>query len=89
MGNNALVVINIPIKLHKPLTILCGCTPRFVSDLVGNPEYWFSHNEDHMSAISSTRRLSNIVLLVNLVTVYFFIKQNIITKCCTIIRALT
>ena len=31
--------------LSKPLVILCGCTAWFVSDLVGNPEDRFSHNE--------------------------------------------
>ena len=30
--------------LSKPLAIFCGCTARFVSDLVGNPDR-FSHNE--------------------------------------------
>ena len=29
----------------KPLAIFCNCTVWFVSDLVGNPEDWFSHNE--------------------------------------------
>ena len=29
-------------------TILCGCTARFVSDLVGNPEDRFSQNEAHI-----------------------------------------
>ena len=29
----------------KPSAIFCGCTARFVSDLVGNPEDRFSHNE--------------------------------------------
>ena len=28
----------------KPLAIFCGCTARFVWDLVGNPEDRFSHN---------------------------------------------
>ena len=32
----------------KPLAILCGCTARFVSDLVGNPEDRFSQNEAPM-----------------------------------------
>ena len=32
----------------KPLVIFCGCTARFVSDLVGNPEDQLSHNEAHM-----------------------------------------
>ena len=33
------------IRKFKPLTILRDCTARFVSDLVGNPEERFSHNE--------------------------------------------
>ena len=33
------------IRNFKPLAISCGCTTRFVSDLVGNPEDRFSHNE--------------------------------------------
>ena len=28
--------------------IFCGCTARFVPDLVGNPEDRFSHNEAHI-----------------------------------------
>ena len=32
----------------KALTIFCNCTARFVSDLVGNPEDRFSHNEAHL-----------------------------------------
>ena len=32
----------------KPLAIFCGCTVRFVSDLVGNSEDRFSHNEAHL-----------------------------------------
>ena len=31
------------IRNLKPLAILCGCTVRFVSDLVGNPEGRFSY----------------------------------------------
>ena len=31
--------------LSKTLAIFCGCTDRFVCDLVGNPEDRFSHNE--------------------------------------------
>ena len=34
-----------------PLAIFCDCTARFVSDLVGNPEEWFSHNEAHFVCI--------------------------------------
>ena len=32
----------------KPLAIFCGCIAQLVSDLVGNPEDRFSHNEAHM-----------------------------------------
>ena len=32
----------------KLLAIFCGCTARFVSDLVGNPEDRFSQNEAHL-----------------------------------------
>ena len=35
--------------LPKPLAIFCGCTAWFTSDLVGNPEDRFSHNEAHFS----------------------------------------
>ena len=35
----------------KPLAIFCGCTARFVSDLVGNPEDPFSHNKAHIFSI--------------------------------------
>ena len=33
--------------IFKPLAIFCGCKARIVSDLVGNPEDRFSHNEAH------------------------------------------
>ena len=33
------------IQNFMPLDIFCNCTARFVSDLVGNPEDRFSHNE--------------------------------------------
>ena len=32
-------------KNFKPLAIFYDCTARFVSDLVGNPEDGFSHDE--------------------------------------------
>ena len=32
-------------EILKPLAIFCGCTDRFLSDLVGNPEDRFSQNE--------------------------------------------
>ena len=37
------------IPLHfEPLAIFFGCTARFVSHQVGNPEDWFSNNEVHI-----------------------------------------
>ena len=40
----------IPLLLNlKPLAIFCNSTARFVSDLVGNPEDRFSHNEAHLN----------------------------------------
>ena len=30
-----------------PKSVFCGCTAWFVSDLVGNPEDLFSHDEAH------------------------------------------
>ena len=35
-------------KSEIPLALFCGCTARFVSDLVGNHEDRFSHNEAHI-----------------------------------------
>ena len=35
------------LRIYKPLAIVCGYAARFVSDLVGNPEDRFSHNETH------------------------------------------
>ena len=39
------------IRNFQPLAIFCGCTARFLSDLVGNPEDRFSHNEAHMMVL--------------------------------------
>ena len=39
-----------------PLAILCGCTARFVSDLVGNPEDRFSQNEANFQALIGSGR---------------------------------
>ena len=36
-------------KNWQPLAIFCACTARFVSDLVGNPNCWFSHTMAHMA----------------------------------------
>ena len=38
-------------RIVKPLAIFCGCTARFVSDLVGNPEDRFSHNEAQIPVV--------------------------------------
>ena len=35
-------------KNFKPLASFCGCAAWFVSDQVGYPEDWFSHNEAHL-----------------------------------------
>ena len=43
--------------LSKPPAIFCDCTAWFVSDLVGNSEARFSHNETHMSI--DIRKLCN------------------------------
>ena len=40
------------IRNFKPLVIFCSCTARFVSDLVGNPEDRFSHNEAQLYVIN-------------------------------------
>ena len=37
--------------LPKPQAIFCGCAAQFVSDLIGNPEDRFSHNEAHMKTM--------------------------------------
>ena len=37
------------IQNFKPLAIFCACTARFVSDLVRNPNCWFSHAQAHLS----------------------------------------
>ena len=52
-------------EIFKHLAISCGCTARFVSDLVGNPEDRFSHNEAHMSLLTrkSVFSVSNISIV--------------------------
>ena len=40
-------------KLQVIIAIFRGCTARFVSDLVGNPEDRFSHNEAHIKKKSA------------------------------------
>ena len=42
LSASLLSVSCLSVSCHK--TIFCGCTARFVSDLVGNPEDRFSHD---------------------------------------------
>ena len=65
----------------KPLTIFCGCTVRFVSDLVGNPEDQFSHVK-HASFnivmyivinVFTLNLISSIVLILNCLKIFFHI----------------
>ena len=37
----------IPLLLKPEISCFCDCTARFVSDLAGNPNYWFSHAQAH------------------------------------------
>ena len=39
-----------PWPKYPTFAIFCGCTARFVSDLVGNPQDRFSQNETHLAA---------------------------------------
>ena len=39
----------IPLPPKYKISSFCGCTARFVSDLVGNPRDRFSHNEAHIA----------------------------------------
>ena len=41
------------IPLLSKLLAICGCTARFVCDLVGYPEDRFSHNEAHFMSLAS------------------------------------
>ena len=47
------------IRNVKPLTIFCGCTAWFVSDLVGNPEDRFYHDSAHLSIIAGYMESEN------------------------------
>ena len=42
------------IQNFKPLAIFSDCVARFVSDLVGNPEDRFPHNEAHFDEDPTT-----------------------------------
>ena len=43
------------IRNVKPLIIYCGCTVRFVSDLVGNPEERFSNDAAQLIGVRRTQ----------------------------------
>ena len=45
----------------KSLTIFCGCTARFVSDMVGNPENRFIRDEVHILAHLSRRLIGELI----------------------------
>ena len=41
----SLYFLNLEFQASRSSCVFCGCTARFVSDLVGNPEDRFSHNK--------------------------------------------
>ena len=43
----------------KPLAIFCGCTARFVSELVRNPEDRFSHNGSSIGSVIASMTSQN------------------------------
>ena len=47
--------------IFKPLAIFCGCTARFVSDLVENPEDRFSQNEAHIIIKHKAQQISSLI----------------------------
>ena len=44
------------------LAVCCGFTARFVSDLVGNPEDRFSHNEAHIAFFYGCFQIKEVVI---------------------------
>ena len=38
-------------QTRMPLGIFCGCKALFVTNIVGNPEDRFSHNDAHMGLV--------------------------------------
>ena len=58
--------------IPEPLAIFCSCTARLVSDLVGNPDDRFSHNDEaylvvciYRSVCRAVRLLFAMILLCN------------------------
>ena len=68
------------IRNFKSLTIFCGCTARFVSDLVGNTEDRFSHNEAHL--IHTFIRLLNLFFIPNKNSNNTFYKTTFVFHTC-------
>ena len=56
-----------PLLIHKfkILGFFCDCTGRFVSDLVGNPNCWFSHAQAHIAYKAYTRQPIKLRGLIN------------------------
>ena len=66
----------IPLHNKSKISILCGCTAWFVSDLVGNPKDQFSHNKAQMVHIMITssvdsKRLLGLLLSLNKTELYY------------------
>ena len=64
-------------EIFKLLAIFCGCTARFVWDLVGNPEDRFSHNE---AKIKGDLKFEDTVDFVTWVNCSVFIKTRVFDK---------
>ena len=47
-------------EIERPLAIFCDRTARFVSDLVGDPEDRFSHNEAHTILAANNKGDNNL-----------------------------
>ena len=45
----------IPLRSQSEISSFCGCTARFVSDMVGNTEDRFSHNDAHILSSKSDK----------------------------------
>ena len=65
------------IRNFKILAIFCDCTGWFVLDLVGNPNCWFSHAQDHFT--SHLYRLGGAALLccISLITTSRQVLRNL------------
>ena len=74
------------IRNFKPLAILCGCAARFVSDLVGNPEDRFSHNEAQIgTALIRLHMEADLSHYWFTCTIVGFVSLCRVVICCTIV----